>query len=58
MFTLELLIYLNYIYGTYKHMCMLNLLITLLERHQHTAKFTIQAKERILDGSIIEIGWS
>lgn len=58
MFTLELLIYLNYIYGTYKHICMFNLLITLLERHQHTAKFGIQAKERILDGSIIEIGWS
>lgn len=37
---------------------MFNLLITLLERHQHTAKFAIQAKKRILDGSIIEIGWS
>lgn len=42
----------------YIDICMFNLLITLLERHQHTAKFTIQAKERILDGSIIEIGWS
>lgn len=55
MFTCELLIYLIY---RYIHICMLNLLITLLERHQHTAKFTIQAKERILDGSIIEIGRS
>lgn len=34
------------------------MLISLLERHQHTANFATQAKERILYGSIIEIGRS